>query len=382
LCNARAPLCFPHLELRNVKTYLEKGGESVLVVRLGAIGDVLRVLPALRRLRTARPDLTIGWAVEDWVYPVVAGNPNVDRFHVLRRGRLRASEPRRALGEIRRFIKEVRACRYDAALDFHGRFKSGVVTRLSGAPLRIGFARGVGTEANHLFTNVHVNLEDPLENRVLRFLHLLAPLGLDTAWDPGETGLYIEPALRETARAWHRSIGAPPLAVFPGTSEGRARERWPEKKWIDLLSRVGAAGVRSAVFWGPAEQALAARVVAAAGSQVVLAPATTLPEMTAMIGCFNAFIGSDTAAMHMAWLQGIPAAVFVGPKPPRTVAPLQPMISRVLRADEFYVEGLRPRHQAADIVAAVAVGEAADAVRYVIDASKAVAVERGEIRPS
>ena len=363
-------------------SYFHRGGERVLVVRLGAIGDVLRMLPAVRRLRTARPDVTIGWAVEDWVYPVVAGNPNVDRFHVLRRRSLSRNAPGGVIREIRRFVGDLRAVRYDLALDFHGRMKSGLVTRFSGARFRLGFAKGVSTEANQLFTNVHVRLDDPMENRVLRFLHLLAPLGISTAWDPCETGLYVDPAVRESAHVWHRSVGRPELAVFPGSSVGRARERWPERKWIGLLSRVGTAGIRSVVFWGPAERELAARIVAASGSCATLAPDTTLPEMLAMIGRFDAFIGSDTAAMHMAWLQGVPAAVFVGPKPPRTVTPLSPMISRVLRAEEFYVEGLRPRRQAPDVVTAVAVGEAAEAVRYVIDASRARSVERGEVRLS
>jgi ADP-heptose:LPS heptosyltransferase len=357
-------------------TYRKKDGERVLVVRLGAIGDVLRTLPAVRRLRVARPDVHIGWAVEDWVYPVVAGNPSVDRFHVLQRRELSAG-PGRALREARRLLGEIRAEGYDVALDFHGRLKSGIVTRLSGAPVRIGYDKAAATEANHRFTNLHVKLEDVGENRVLRFLHLLAPLGISTAWDPGDTGLYVDPAVRSVARAWHESVGRPALAVFPGSSPKRARERWPEEKWIDLLARAGQSGVRSAVFWGPAEQEVAARIVAAAGSRTVLAPATTLPEMIAMIGCFDAFIGSDTAAMHMAWLQGVPTAVFVGPKPPRTVAPLSPMISRVLRAEEFYVEGLRPRKQSDGIVTAVPVGEAMEAVRYVLDASRARSIEPG-----
>jgi heptosyltransferase-1 len=359
-----------------------KDVNRVLIVRLGAIGDVLRVLPALRRLRTTKPNLTIAWAVEDWAYPVVAGNPNVDRFHVLRRGLLTGHRPRTAWREVRRFVDEVRACRYDIALDFHGRLKSGLVTRLSGARFRLGFAKGASTEFNHFFTNVHVRLEDAWENRVLRFLHLLGPLGISTAWDPCETGLYLDPAVRESAAAWHQSIGKPALAVFPGTSTARERERWPETKWIELLSRLGAAGTRSVVFWGPAERDLAARIAAAAGSSATLAPATTLPEMLAMIGCFDAFIGSDTAAMHMAWLQGVPTAVFVGPKSPHTVAPLPPTISRVLRAAAFYGEGRSARRRSAEIVAAVPVGEAAEAVRYVIDAGRARTIARGEVRPS
>jgi heptosyltransferase-1 len=354
--------------------YRKKDGERVLVVRLGAIGDVLRVLPAVRRLRVARPDIHIGWAVEEWVYPVVAGNPNVDRFHILERRELSAG-PRRSLSEARRFVSEIRAEHYDVVLDFHARLKSGIVTGLSGARLRIGYDKAAATEGNYLFTNVYVSLEDVSENRVLRFLHLLSPLGISTDWDPGETGLYVDPAVRASARAWHESAGRPALAVFPGSSSKRVRERWPEEKWVELLSRAGSGGIAAAVFWGPAEQEMAARIVAATGSRTVLAPATTLPEMIAMIGCFEAFVGSDTAAMHMAWLQDIPAAVFVGPKLPRTVAPLSPMISRVLRAEQFYVEGLKPRLQSDDIIRAVPVGEAMDAVRYVLDAARARASE-------
>ena len=262
---------------------------------------------------------------------------------------------------------------------FTGDLKSGVISRLSGAPIRIGYGRRDASEANHLFNNVHVSLPDHGENRVLRFLHLLSPLGIPTAWDPEDTGLYLDPVVRSLARAWYESVGRPELAVFPGTSEGRARERWPESKWVDLLSRLGGSGVSSAIFWGPAEEQLAARVAAAAGSRAVLAPPTTLPEMLAMIGCFDGFIGSDTAAMHMAWLQGVPTAVFVGPKPPRTVAPLDPVVSRVLRAEEFYVEGAKARRQPEEIVSAVPVGEAMEAVRYVLDASRALSLRRGGV---
>ena len=57
----------------------------ILVMRLGAIGDCLRVLPAVARIRRERPDAEIGWAVEHWVLPALKGNPLVDRFHVLNR---------------------------------------------------------------------------------------------------------------------------------------------------------------------------------------------------------------------------------------------------------------------------------------------------------
>jgi len=341
------------------------GGSRFLVVRLGAIGDCLRTLPAVRRLRQERPTARIGWCVEHGVVPVLEGNPDVDRFHVLERRALRAG-PTAALTEARRLTRELRDERYDVALDFHGRFKSGVVSLLSGARCRIGYARGDSTELNHLFTNVHVKLEDRWENRVLRFLHLLAPLGIRTHFDASETGLYVAPVMRRQAEQWYTEIGAPTLAVYPGSSRRRARDRWPADKWSELLARLGRTGVASVVFWGPEEAELVQAIAAKAGQSCRFAPATTLPEMMAMIGCFRAFIGSDTAAMHMAWLQGVATAVFTSPKPVRTFAPLDPIPHRVLRADRYVVPGVRASRQPREVVTAVSVDEAFAAVQSLL----------------
>jgi len=101
-----------------------------------------------------------------------------------------------------------------------------------------------------------------------------------------------------------------------------------------------------------------------------MAPTTTLPEMMAMIGLFRAYIGSDTAATHMAWLQGVPTAVFIGPKDPVSAMPLDPVPYRVLRAAEFFRVGVRPTYQSEQIISAVAVGEAFDAVDYLVQSGR------------
>lgn len=346
---------------------------KILVMRLGAIGDCLRVLPAVARLRRDLPEAEIGWAVEHWVQPVLAGNPAISRFHVLDRRELKAGL-RRAWREVWRFTREVKAENYDVVLDFHGRFKSGLLAWLSRVPLRIGFAKGDCSEGNQLFTNRHVKLADTWENRIFRFLHLLEPLGVSSVYDPDAHGLHVDADVLARAWRWYDSVGHPPLAAFPGTSLARERERWPEQKWIDLLTRLGHDGIRSVVFWGPAERELSERIAQASGPSCSLAPATRLPDMLAMIGGFRAFIGSDTAAMHMAWLQGVPTAVFLGPKPTRTIEPLPPVPSRVLRAMEHYVEGARIREQKDEVVTAVSVETAHQAVHELLAANASAPV--------
>jgi ADP-heptose:LPS heptosyltransferase len=337
----------------------------VLVVRLGAIGDCLRVLPALARLRRERPAAHIGWVVEHWVAPLLSGHPLIDELHVVDRRRLSAGL-RAAWGELGRVAGEIATRRYDVLLDFHGRAKSGLLGWRTGIPIRAGLASGDSTEFNHLFTNLHVKLEDREESRVLRFLHLLEAVGVASDYDPHDHGLWVEEAVRRRAREIHAQAGSPPVAVYPGTSAPRADERWPADRWVELLRRLAAQGVPAMVLWGPAEAELARGVAEASGAGVVLAPATTLPEMQALIGCCRVFCGSDTAAMHMAWLQGVPTAVFVGPKPPRTVAPLAPCPSRVLQVARHYRPGVSRRRQTPRIVADVAVDDAWRAVHELL----------------
>lgn len=335
--------------------------QRFLVVRLGAIGDCLRTLPAVRRLRRERPDAEIGWCVEHWVLPVLEGHPDVDRFHVLDRRVLNAGALS-ALGEFRRMGRELRSSGYEVALDFHGRFKSGWITHSSGAAARIGYARGDSTEGNHLFTNVHVRLADKWENRVQRFLDLLAPLGIPTDFDPADAGIFVPEELRADARRRYDAAGRPALAVFAGTSARRARDRWPVEKWRELLERLGERGLGSMVCWGPQEEELSRELVAAVGPPCVLAPRTTLKEMVALIACFEAYVGSDTGAMHMAWMQGVPTVTFASPKPGRTFTPYGGVPYRLLQAASYLQEGVRESRQPREIVTAVTVDEAFEAV--------------------
>lgn len=305
----------------------------VLVVRLGAIGDCLRVLPALARLRAELPQAEIGWLVEQWAAPVLQGHPALARLHVLDRRRL-GGGPRAALAEFRRVRAELREACYDVAIDFHARLKSGILTRASAAPVRIGFDRGSASECNHLFTSHHVSLSDPWENRITRNLRLLSPLGLAGDYDAGARGLWLEAAAVAAAAAWHRQAGSPPIAAFPGSSLHRRADRWPVSRWQQALAALGEAGYASVLLWGPSEIELAAEIAAGAGPRCTLAPPTTLREMTALLGRFRVYLGSNSAALHMAWMQDVPCVVLIGGRPSRTDAPLAPVPSVMLRAGE------------------------------------------------
>ncbi|HEY2774352.1 MAG TPA: glycosyltransferase family 9 protein [Candidatus Binatia bacterium] len=304
----------------------------ILIVRLGAIGDCLRVLPSVALLRRAFPAAEIGWVVSDTAAPVLEGNPLLDRVHIVRRRALKAGAWS-AWKELRRAGGELAASGYDVAIDFHTRLRSGYLVRASAAPLRIGLGLRSGTEANFLFTNCHVSLDDKYENRVVRFMRLLHPLGIEPDLAPplANLGLWIPPEIAEAASATFDEAGRPVVAVFPGTSDHRAGDRWPAERWQQVVAALGEQGVGCMVLWGPGEMDIAA-AVAAASPRAVLAPPTSLVEMMALVGRFGLYLGANTAALHMAWMQQVPAVVLAGGRPWRTDRPLSPARSVMLSA--------------------------------------------------
>jgi ADP-heptose:LPS heptosyltransferase len=112
----------------------------ILIVKLGAIGDIVHALPALAAIRARFPDDEISWAVERRSAEILRGNRLIDNLieldtRSLRVGRIVGDR----LPEARRQWRALRKRQFDVALDFQGLLKSATIAKLSAcaAPLRI-----------------------------------------------------------------------------------------------------------------------------------------------------------------------------------------------------------------------------------------------------
>src|SRR5882724_11969806 len=126
--------------------------DRILIVLLGAIGDVTRALPLLARVRAGYPAARIAWAVEPRAAPLLEHQPALDTRLVFARG----AGP----GAFPRFLRAVRAVRADLTLDLQRHAKSGLVSFASGAPVRIGFHRRNAKELNWIWSTHTI---DPVE---------------------------------------------------------------------------------------------------------------------------------------------------------------------------------------------------------------------------
>jgi len=122
-------------------------GPRILILRLSSLGDILHTLPAFASLRAAFPRARIDWLAAEKCRSLAAAIRGVDRVHVLDARALARFPPDRAAWKrLRGLIRELRAARYDLAIDFQGLLKSAFLGLLSGAHTRIGFSRPLARE--------------------------------------------------------------------------------------------------------------------------------------------------------------------------------------------------------------------------------------------
>ena len=310
----------------------------ILLVRLSALGDVVNTLPAVSAVREAYPSARLGFIVEDRCRDVVAGHPALDRVYVYPRRRWQSDFFRfwrwgRLVSEVAAFFRQIRAERYDVALDFQGNFKGALHAWLSGSPERIGFARGHCNELNWLFSTLRVR--PTTEYRVEKFLSLLAPLGIKPARPH-----YVLPRSEESrsrARRFLSELGweeGDYIVLHPGTSEFGKIKRWPVDRFGALAHRLRKEGHRVLVVWGPGERGMADAIAEAGGPGVRVAMETrSILDLAELIAGARVFVGADSGPLHIASAVGVRSVALFGPKDPAVYGPYNPLGRVVYKPD-------------------------------------------------
>jgi ADP-heptose:LPS heptosyltransferase len=326
--------------------------DRALIVRLGAVGDVLRAIPAVTAIRKGVPGIRIAWLVEDLARPLLEGHPDIDQlFRFPRRDLGRAGRhPGQAAAALRRMRQELRGWRATVAIDLQSSLKSGLASLLSAAPRRVGFAPPFCRELNFLFTNEWAVPASRWLNRVERNLQLVQALGVRC--DPIEVSL---PEAREEGDAATAILNrlvpgpGPVVLISPGTSALQGHKMWPAEHYARLAVLLhDATGARPIVVWGPREESLAGRIVQDAGTAAILASAVDLRLLAALLRRSDLFIGADTGPMHLAWVVGCRVIALFGPTDPRLNAPLG-RGNEVVRSSDREMASIRP-----EVVAAAA----------------------------
>lgn len=327
----------PVIDLKQIKDL-----DSILLVRLFALGDIVLTLPLVRELRESFPDAWIGYLVRDRFAECLSGVTGLDEVITL---------PGTVSGQLSA-VRRIRKIRPSVAVDLLSSPRSALLTRFCGARLRIGMDTG---RRNGYYHEVlpraiyrdgkRVRCYTIESNRELGRMLGLTGLGTGCGTDTDDKP-YGFPAA-ETAVEWANSFtgslgdtGQGLAGIVPGSTY--PSKGWPVERFIELAKRIsGELGMRPLILWGPGEEGLAGEIARAVPGTVV-PPATGIAESGALIGRLKVLTGIDSGPKHIAVLLGVPTVTLFGPTDPRIWDPVNGL-HRVLWKGLECAEGCRDK---------------------------------------
>lgn len=289
--------------------------EWLLAVRLRQLGDVLAALATLRALKTYRPERRIAYVVEAPYAPLFAGLDFIDAL---------LTPPRRGARAWGAYLASVRSLHATAAIDFHGSARSALITLASGAPTRVGF----DVDGRKLAYTI-VEPRGEFVNGI-RVPHTPITWGMNLARHVGAAEAESIPprlVVSSESRA-HTEEALSGLGIARGDIEAGAIvglnpgrfvpvKSWATERFAALARRIGAEGRRALVLWGPGEETVARAVVEGSGGAALLAPATPLGGMPALVTACAALVTIDSGLKHVAVCVRVPTVTVFGATDPR-----------------------------------------------------------------
>jgi lipopolysaccharide heptosyltransferase I len=325
---------------------------SVLIVRLGALGDLVHAMPAVAALRAAWPEARIDWLVDGRYAALLELVPALNRVVVIggRTGR-----------PVRSVIRDLRCARYDLAIDFQGLLKSAVLARFAGARETAGFTAG---QLREPLAGVFYTRRIPADNSghvVRKNLSLVEALGAGVREVAAPLTVTASAVPGQVRQLLGIDAGERFAVINPGA--GWPNKQWPADRYAAIAAHVRARhGMPSIVTWGPREHALADDVVAASGGAARTAPSTSIADLVELARAAALFVAGDTGPMQLAAAVGTPVVGLFGPTNPLRNGPWNADDTWVSRFDDCECRHKRRCRRETPCVNTITVEQVADAV--------------------
>lgn len=292
------------------------------------MGDVIHTLPAAQALREAFPQAAIGWLIEErWAEllcvpgaprrgPRSAQRPLADWIHTVSLTGWRKSMFTVAtLQQIAKVWNDVRAARYQVAIDLQGAIRSAVLARWSGARMVYGAAEPRESPASLWYTRTSIGCGRHVIEQNLSIVEAVAQRKMKVP--RVEFPHDAEAESRIDRRLAEARIGD--FAILnPGAGWGA--KRWPARRYGRVAKALALEGLRSILNCGPGEDNLA-RDAEAASDGAAMAMKCSITELIALTRRAKLFVGGDTGPLHLAAALRVPVAAIFGPTDPARTGP-------------------------------------------------------------
>jgi heptosyltransferase I len=314
--------------------------DRILVVRLSAMGDIIHGMPAIAALRRAKPELKIGWLIEQrWAELLCSRDserftprsqlkPLADWVHVTNfSGWRRTLFSMETWHEVRSRLGEVRAMKYEITLDLQGSLRSALAARAAGARVRVGSSQPREAPAVMLYTRA----VEPAGAHVVEQAVSLASAVAGQALECAQTPFPLDPVHEAWAEDFLAKLDGKPVVILnPGAGWGA--KCWPAESFGAVARALAERGLSVVVNHGPGEEQLA-EAVRKSSSGVAVLLQCSVGELIALTRRATLFISGDTGPMHLAAALRVPVVALFGPTRPERNGPFGTR-SVVLRSPE------------------------------------------------
>lgn len=284
---------------------------ALLIILTGSLGDVTRGLSLIKPLKAYWPHRPLVWLVEAKWAGLLRLNPYLDELVLFKRGVKPA--------DLLSLKARLRSFNFHTSLDLQRILKSGFLTALAGARLKLGFNRKNSKEFNWLFNNQHIpyypDTLPKLEHyrKFLDYLKVPYPVQPDFGLDRGLMTQMLPPEIKVLDR---------PYAVLAAGSS------WPSKDWHvrgyqELAQYLYTDyGLYSVISGDKSQTGIAAEITVHQPPYITdLTGRTNLPQLAAVLSHAAVSVGPDSGAGHIAAAVQTPYISLFGPTAPQRTAP-------------------------------------------------------------
>lgn len=283
--------------------------ERILIVKLDAIGDVLRTTTCLEPLKAKYPNSHVTWITRARAAEVLQGNARIDRV----------------LAVESNYLEFILTEDFDLAIGPDTDHLSATIMRLARASSRRGFVadnRGGVIPLNDAAQQWwEMGLDDVLKRRNRRtygeWLYAICDLPLPVARPSLQPSADGSAAARRLIRA-HAPDASQVICFNTGASSRWSEKRWKQDSYRQLALAIRAADPGSAIILtgGPDEAAFNAALLASNAPFIDGGTDNTIGAFAGIIAASNLLVTPDSLGYHIACAVGTPAICLVGPTSP------------------------------------------------------------------
>jgi heptosyltransferase I len=266
---------------------------SICLLRLSALGDVTHVVPLVRTLQRAWPEVSLAWVIGTGEHRLLEGLPGVEFLVYDKRSGLRG------MRELRR---QLHGRRFDALLQMQVAARANLLSGFIPARRRIGYDRSRSKDLHGLFVNERI-ADRPGIHVLDAIGSFCEPLGLRQTtvnWD-----LPVPGAAREWARAQWPDDGVPTLLVSPCSSH--ELRNWRPERYAAVADHASSRGWRIVLCGGRSdlERNMADAILAAMRAPALdLVGKDTLKQLPALLERADLVMTPDSGPTHIANAMG------------------------------------------------------------------------------